>query len=112
MMVEDGPSLRDEIRWSYDLPGQSFTKARIGTNFGSSPWDATYSYTPPAEPVKAAKYTQVRLTSYSGHTDDLSSWWMRHKLLAQPHSRGLVAIPHNLYNGGEDFQTWFVPKSA
>jgi hypothetical protein len=111
MMVEDGPTLRDEIMWSYDLPGQSFTKARIGTSFGSSPWDATYTYTPPAEPVKAAAYTQVRLTSYSGHTDGLSSWWMRHKLLAQPYSRGLVAIPHNLTSKGHDFRTWFVPKN-
>lgn len=100
-----------DITWSYELPGQSFSKARIGTDFGSSPWDGAYAYTPPAKPVKAAAYTGVRLTSYSGHRDDLSSWWMRHKLLAQPTGRGMVAIPHDL-TGGADFQTWFVPKSA
>ena len=96
---------------SSDLPGQSFTKARIGTEFGSSPWDTSYAYTPPANPVKAAHYTDVHLTSYSGHRDDLSSWWMHHKLLALP-GRSLVAFPDNLANGGANFQTWFAPKSG
>jgi hypothetical protein len=63
--------------------------------------------------VKAASYAQVSLTSYSGHKADLSSvWWVRHKLLAQPPGRGLVATPHDLTNGGANFQTWFAPNSA
>jgi hypothetical protein len=99
------------ISWSYQLPGQSFTKARIGTAFGSSPWDASYTYTAPAKPAKAAAYTAV-LTSYSGHRDGLSSWWVHHNLLAQPPGRGRVAAPHDLTNGGYGFQTWFAPKSA
>jgi hypothetical protein len=100
-----------DIVWSYQLPGQSFSKARIGTEFGGSPWDTSYSYTPPAKPVKAAAYTGVHLTSYSGHRDDLSSWWMHHKLLAL-HGRSLVAFPNDLTNSGGNFQTWFAPKSA
>ena len=44
--------------------------------------------------------------------DDLSSWWLHHKLLAQPPGGGLVATPYNLTHGGRDFQTWFVPRSA
>jgi hypothetical protein len=111
MKAEDGAYL-SEIMWSYDLPGQSFAKARIGTTFGSSPWDTAYSYTPPTKPVKAAAYRYVNLASYSGHHDDLSSWWVRHKLLAQPPGRGLVAIPHDLTGGGAGFQTWFAPKNA
>ena len=59
-----------------------------------------------------AAYTGVSLTSYSGHKADLTSWWVCHKLLAQPSSRGLVAIPHGLTGGGASFQTWFVPQSG
>jgi hypothetical protein len=102
----------DEIVFSYKLPGQSFTMAGIGTTFGSSPWDTAYTYTPPAQPVKAATYTNIWLTSYSGHQAPLWSWWMHHKLLAQPPGRGQVATPRDLYSGGHDFRTWFVPKSA
>ena len=100
---------------SYTIPGQSFTEARIGTEFGTSPWDDSYSYTPPAAPVKVAAYTDVWLISYSGHQATLSSWWVNHKLLAntgQQSGSDWVAIPHNLTGGGASFQTWFVPKSA
>ena len=62
--------------------------------------------------MQAAAYTFVWLTSYSGHRDDLSSWWFHHNLLAQPPGRGLVATPHDLTDGGHDFQTWFAPKNA
>jgi len=113
MEAQEVEYVSSTIQWSYELYGQSFDKARIGSNFGSSPWDAFYSYTPPANPVKLASYTRVHLTSTSDHGDDLSSsWWMRHKLLAQPPGRGLVAIPHDLTDRGASLQTWFVPKSA
>jgi hypothetical protein len=95
--------------------GVSFTQARIGTEFGSTPWDASYSYTPPAGDVRIATYNTVYLTTYSGHTSTLWSWWVRHKLLAntgQQTSSDWVAVPTDLYNGGASFQTWFVPKSA
>jgi hypothetical protein len=101
-----------DVRFGSGISGQSFTQARVGTDFGRSPWDAFYAYTPPASPVKIAGYFGVKLTSYSGHTDGLSSWWVHHKLLAQPSGRDLVAIPHNLTNRGHDFRTWFVPKGA
>jgi len=100
------------ILWSYELPGQSFTTAKIGSSFGRSPWDASYTYTAPAKPLNLATYTRVHLTSYSGHKATLWSWWMHHKLLAQPPGRGLVAIPHDLTGGGTVVQTSFVPKSA
>jgi hypothetical protein len=100
---------------SYTIPGQSFTEARIGTEFGTSPWDASYSYTPPAAPVKVAAYTDVWLISYSGHQATLSSWWVNHKLLAntgQQSGSDWVAVPDNLTGGGASFQTWFVPQSG
>jgi hypothetical protein len=38
---------------SYTVSPQSFTQARVGTEFGSSQWDATYSHTPPANAGEA-----------------------------------------------------------
>ncbi len=100
---------------SYALTAQSFTQARVGTDFGSSPWDASYPHTPPASSVKVAAYNNVTLTSYNGHTATLWSWWVHHKLLAntgQQSGSDWVAVPAGLFNGGASFQTWFVPKSA
>jgi hypothetical protein len=100
---------------SYTVTGQSFTQARVGTEFGSSPWDASYSYTPPTDDVRIPTYNKIALTSYSGHTATLWSWWVHHKLLAntgQQTGSDWVAVPTDLYNGGASFQTWFVPQSA
>jgi hypothetical protein len=100
---------------SYTAAGQSFTQARVGTEFGSTPWDGSYSHTPPAQPAKIAAYSNVALTSYSGHTATLWSWWVHHKLLAntgQQSGSDWVAIPADLTNGGANFQTWLVPQSA
>jgi hypothetical protein len=110
-------SLGDETDFYsfYTATGQSFTQARVGTEFGSSPWDGSYSYTPPASYVKVARYTSVSLTSYSGHIATLWSWWVHHKLLANTEKQtgsDWVAVPTDLVNGGASFQTWFVPKSA
>jgi hypothetical protein len=99
----------------YRVSSQSFTQARVGTEFGSSPWDASYPYTPPARSLKVAAYTNVDLTSYSGHTASLSSWWVHHKLLAntgQQSGSDWVAVPADLSNGGASFQTFFLPQSA
>ena len=55
------------------------------------------------------------LTSYSGHTASLSSWWVHHKLLAntgQQSGSDWVAVPADLSNGGASFQTFFLPQSA
>jgi hypothetical protein len=95
--------------------GVSFTQARVGTEFGGSPWDGSYSHTPPAQYTKIAAYTNVGLITYSGHTSTLWSWWTHHKLLAntgQQSGADWVAIPADLASGGASFQTWFVPQSA
>jgi hypothetical protein len=100
---------------SYTVPGQSFSEARIGTDFGSSPWDGSYSYHPPAKSVKVAAYSNVTLTSDSGHTATLWSWWVHHKLLAntgQQSGSDWVAVPTDLSSGGGSFQTLFVPQSG
>ncbi len=100
---------------SYALTAQSFTQARVGTDFGSSPWDASYPHTPPAGNVKIALYHDVKLSSSSGHTATLWSWWVHHKLLTntgQQSGSDWVAVPTGLSSGGASFQTWFVPQSA
>ena len=93
---------------SYAVSPQSFTQARVGTEFGSSPWDASYSYATPATAVKVARYAHVRLITYNNHESGLWSWWVHHKLVADTRQQR-VAVPHNLYNGGRSFQTWLIP---
>jgi len=113
-MGEVGPD-GDFFNSSYTVTGQSFTQARVGTDFGSTPWDGSYSYTPPAQSTKAAAYSNVTLTTYSGHTSTLWSWWVHHKLLAnteQQSGSDWVAVPTDLTSGGANFQTWFVPQSG
>ena len=107
-MTEHDPTILATFTSHYKVSPQSFTEARVGTEFGSSPWDASYPHVPPqAMPVKIAAYNNVRLTSYSGHTATLWSWWVHHKLLAFQSSGDLVAAPSNLTNGGADFRTFF-----
>jgi hypothetical protein len=94
---------------------ESFNQARVGTDFGGTPWDASYSHTPPAQYVKAAVFSNVSLTTYSGHTATMWSWWVHHALLAdteQQSGSDWVSVPSNLYNGGANFQTYLVPQSA
>jgi hypothetical protein len=100
---------------TYTATGQSFTQARVGTDFGSTPWDGSYSHTPPAQYTKVAVYSSATLITYSGHQSSLWSWWVHHQLLAnteQQSGSDWVAIPTDLTNGGGNFQTWFVPQSG
>ena len=53
-----------------------------------------------------ATYNSLSLTSYSGHTASLWSWWVHHKLFAVKPGSDWVAAPTNLYNGGMSFRTW------
>jgi hypothetical protein len=95
--------------------GESFNQARAGTDFGMTPWDASYSYNPPAQYLKVAVFSKVSLTTYSGHTSTMWTWWVHHALLAdteQQSSSDWVSVPSNLYNGGANFQTYLVPQSG
>jgi hypothetical protein len=113
MFAEQGDSV--DFTATYTATGQSFTQARVGTEFGSSPWDGSYSYTPPGQAVKVEAYRGVQLVTYSGHASTLWSWWTHHKLLAntgQQSGADWVAIPTDLTNDGANFVTWFVPQSG
>jgi hypothetical protein len=101
---------------TYTVTGQSFTQARIGTDFGTSPWDGSYSHAPPAKPVKVAAFSGATLITYSGHTSSLVSWWVHHPLLAntgQQSDSDWVAVPASLSSSGSgsNFSTYFVPQS-
>jgi hypothetical protein len=109
---EDGSTFHSTYTLSHT---QSFNQARVGTEFGASPWDAPTVHEPPFNPLKIAAYNHVSLTSYSGYTATLWSWWVHHKLLAntdQQTETDWIAVPTDLHNGGASFQTWFVPQSA
>jgi hypothetical protein len=100
---------------SYTVTGQSFTQARIGTEFGTSPWDGSYSHTPPAKPVKLAAFSNAQLITYSGHSSSLWSWWVHHPLLAntgQQSGSDWVAAPTSLSTFGSSFSTYLVPQSG
>src|SRR5215471_3441060 len=94
--------------------GQSFNQARIGTEFGATPWTVP-AFTPPANWAKIAVYNDARLASYGGHVATLESWWVNHALEAntgaQSDTGDWVAIPSNLANDGASFATFFVPPS-
>ena len=99
---------------TYTVTGQSFTQARIGTDFGSSPWDGSYAHTPPANQVKVAAFSNAKLTTYSGHTSSLWSWWVHHPLLAntgQQSGSDWVAVPTSLSSSGSSFSTYLAPQS-
>jgi hypothetical protein len=100
---------------SYTVTGQSFTQARIGTEFGTSPWDGSYSHTPPTRQVKVAAFSNARLSTYSGHSSSLWSWWVHHPLLAntgQQSGSDWVAVPGSLSSFGSSFSTYLVPQSG
>lgn len=95
--------------------GQSFSQARMGTEFGTTPWTAP-TFTPPAKWAKIAVYNDARLASYSGHVATLESWWVNHALEAntgaQSDTGDWVAIPSDLADNGASFATFFVPASG
>ncbi len=54
--------------FTYDVgTNVSFTQARMGAEFGDTPW-STPAYNQPASAVKLAAFTGSSLTTYSGHT--------------------------------------------
>jgi hypothetical protein len=115
LLMIEGPGDGSDFASTYTVAPQAFGQARVGTEFGSSPWDASYPHTPPAKSLKISAYSHVDLTSYSGHTATLWSWWVHQKLLAntgQQSGSDWVAVPAGLSSGGASFQTFLLPQSA
>lgn len=80
----------------------SFTQADVGAGFGS--------FTAPPSAAKLVAFSKVALTTYSGKTTGLSSWWSHAKELATSDgtSTGAVqAAPTDLGTGGSSFSVNF-----
>jgi len=54
--------------------GVDFTQARIGTEFGVTPWSVP-AFNAPASQQKAAKFFNGALTNYLGHRYGLTGYW-------------------------------------
>ena len=94
---------------------ESFTQARVGTEFGSSPWTAPASFTPPAAWTRFATYYGVLLMTYNGKYSGLASWFVHHKIFMAGITGSLTdveAAPSDLSGGGASFQTWLAPAGT
>lgn len=63
--------------------GISWNQARVGAEFGCTPWagcPGPVPYTAPANSTRLASFSGIRLTTYSGHRSGLSSWWTHSKI--------------------------------
>jgi hypothetical protein len=94
---------------------ESFTQARVGTEFGSDPWTAPASYTHPAAWTKIAAYYGVLLETYNGKDSGLASWFTHRKIFMAGITGSLIdveAAPTDLHNDGASFQTWLAPAGT
>lgn len=63
--------------------GISWNQARVGAEFGCTPWagcGGPISYNAPPNAVTLASFSGIRLTTYSGHRSGLSTWWTHSKI--------------------------------
>ena len=64
--------------------GISWNQARVGAEFGCTPWASCgigpVPYTAPPNAVTLASISGVRLTTFSGHRSGLRSWWTHSKV--------------------------------
>jgi hypothetical protein len=94
---------------------ESFTQARVGTEFGSDPWTAPASFTHPAAWTKIAVFNHVELDTYNGRIWTLASWFVHHKIFMVGVTGSLIdveAAPTDLSNSGASFQDWLAPAGV
>jgi hypothetical protein len=63
--------------------GISWNQARVGAEFGCTPWagcGGPIRYTSPPETVPMARFTGIRLTTFSGHRSGFRTWWTHSKV--------------------------------
>jgi hypothetical protein len=105
----------------FDANGDSaFGQAHVGSSVSfSNPriyggFDTGSSLAAPASQVTLARFTGVKLTTYSGHRGTIAGWYSHNKVLATSDgtSAGTVqAKPSDLGNGGNSFSVFFTPAS-
>jgi hypothetical protein len=97
--------------------GISWREARVGAEFGCSPFascsgSSPVPYNAPPAPVHLVKFSGIRLTTYSGHRAGFSSWWLHAKVLWTRNgliSGAVNARPHSLFDGGTAFNDYLQP---
>jgi hypothetical protein len=87
--------------------GECFKNARIGTEFDlDGPFFSPSSWIQPPSSMRIASFSNVALTTYSGHRSSLYAWWTHSKLLARttfsPQLR--MASPGGLRASGSAFR--------
>jgi hypothetical protein len=94
--------------------GKIYNQARVGAEFSAaSPWDGSFSFTPPATETQLANFTSSLLVTYSGNVSGFSSSRFTHHqifMTSTGTSTGAVrAKPHDLHNFGRNFGVFLEP---
>ena len=86
--------------------GVNFTQARIGTEFGDTPWSAP-AFTAPASQQKTASIFNGTLTNYRGQRYGLTGYWVNTPLIMTGAGSVTEAAPGAI--GSNAFNTYLVP---
>jgi len=96
-------------------PGIVFNQARIGAEFGATPWSTT-PFRAPAVETRLATFgvpaNEAEIVTYSGHASGLISWWAHHRVKMTSDGTSAKAVearPHGLSNFGRDFSVYLEP---
>jgi hypothetical protein len=87
--------------------GLSFSQARVTADFGITPFDSAGYNSAPNAVRRYLTWSQVGLTSYSGHRAGLSAWWTHSHLDLVDAAGGARAT--SLFNNGTAFHTQLTP---
>jgi hypothetical protein len=88
--------------------GVSFKEVRIGSEFGDTPWSVP-SFTPPASQLKAAAFSDGRLTNYKGTRYGFSGYFITWPLIMTGPGSVSEADAGALNSTADGFSTFLVP---
>jgi hypothetical protein len=88
--------------------GVSFKEVRIGSEFGDTPW-GVLSFTPPASQLKAAAFSDGRLTNYKGTRYGFSGYFTTSPLIMTGPGSVTEANAGALNSTADGFGTFLVP---
>ena len=99
----------------YPGPGLLFDQARLGAEFGTTPW-STVTFKPPGTQQLLASIgvpsNMAEIVAYNGYAACFSSWWTSHqvKMTSGGTSAPPVEVtPQGLSGGGCDFSLYLEP---
>ncbi|HEY5990425.1 MAG TPA: hypothetical protein VIV12_29160 [Streptosporangiaceae bacterium] len=114
--VNDQTSGQSLIFTLKDTTSELYGQARVGAEFGCTPWAACgggqVAYTPPLQEKHLVSFTNTRLTTYSGLKTSLIAPWTHSKLFMTADGTSTTAIeaaPHGLWNSGMNFGVFLEP---